>query len=691
MVLKDWLTASDPGLTRLRTAFNGAFAMATGLGVEYAISRMLGVTGQSVLVAMLLGAVVAMMGSMGLTGSNILSKIKTASLFPVAMGLGVVAGVAVGHNTDLMLVVFVAVMFVAVAIRRFGMPYFYYGFMGWMGYFFASFLGPSWSEIPFMMAAVIAGTLWILLLSSTVLRTRPQRALEHTMSAFAVRARGVAATMRDVMLAPPGPVREELRLTLRMRTAHLSEAALMVEGWLAETQVLPKGWSALGVRRRLLDVQNLMDRMASDAAMLDGDVGALAASVASAIAREEDQRAAQILVHLQEVEGPQREAAIDFSNAAARFLALTAEARLVRQTDNSLAAEEEFEPAVQLMMENLPGSPAAVQGVSARGSKWNFLAKQDLSLRQAVQVAVAGGLAIIFGRLLSPERYYWAVIAAFIMSAGTATRVEAMLKGINRVVGTVAGLVAAVAVAQLTTGHVIVVLAAIVVAMFCGFYLQRVSYAYFIFFLTIMLGELYSVLHEFSAGLLWLRLEETAIGVAVGLVVAMVIVPLSRNDTIHSVRQAFLDDLQCFFDEALDGVDHPEKAASLDQVVRRLENHYRQLVQVADPVTPPLAWGFSRPQIRHRLGLYAALSGYVRTLTVALREAPVDERTEELKSILSALANGVRHIREAGLGSPLVFAVEADALVQWDRFNPIARPLVRIQHLLVDFATSEPL
>ncbi len=647
--------------------------------------------GLGVIVAMLLGAVVAMSGSLALTGSSVTRKVKTAMSFPVALGVGMAAGVLTSSNTDLMLSVFVVVMFIAVAIRRWGIPYFFSGFMGWMGYFFASFTHATWSRLPFMMLCVLVATAWVLLLAATVLRTRPRRSLTRTVRAFGVRARLVAQTLHDLLAQRDESQRVALRIRLRTRAAQLSEAALMVEGWLVEPQALPEGWSALTVRRWLLDLQQVMDRMASATIVLLGENGAaaeLAAEVADALAKRDDQRAAQLIIHFNDIEGPERWAALEFSEATARFLALSAEVRFARQVENAIGEDGDFEPAVELFLENLPGSPALAPTVPARGHTWNPLARMDFPIRQAIQVAVAGGLAILAGRALSPERYYWAVIAAFIMSAGTATRVEAALKGLNRVVGTLAGLVAAVALAEWTAGHAFLVLGVIVLSMFFGFYLFRLSYAYFIFFLTIMLGQLYSILHEFSSGLLFLRLEETAIGAACGLVAALFIVPLSAHDAIRTVRYGFMEDLAAFLDVAAEIPSHPERANQLEHMVRQLENRYRQLVQVADPVTPPLAWGFSRPQVRHRLSMYAALIGYVRMVAVGLRGSSADTLPVGWSAACRALAAQARGA-VAGLPSPFSPDLLTLDHPRGERVNPLTRSLTQIQSLLKDFVVSK--
>ena len=67
------------------------------------------------------------------------------------------------------------------------------------------------------------------------------------------------------------------------------------------------------------------------------------------------------------------------------------------------------------------------------------------------------------------------------------------------------------------------VLVVVITSMSCGFYLVNISYASMIFFVTIMVAQLYSALHVFTTGLLWLRLEETAVGAGIGIAVALVV------------------------------------------------------------------------------------------------------------------------------------------------------------------------
>ena len=98
------------------------------------------------------------------------------------------------------------------------------------------------------------------------------------------------------------------------------------------------------------------------------------------------------------------------------------------------------------------------------------------------------------------------MIAAFVAFAGTATSGETLRKGAGRIAGTVLGLVAAVGLANLTRDTTAVAIAAILVCIFLAFFLQAVSYGAMIFFITVVLGQLYTLLGTFSDELLEIRL-----------------------------------------------------------------------------------------------------------------------------------------------------------------------------------------
>ncbi|WP_020495732.1 carboxypeptidase regulatory-like domain-containing protein [Sciscionella marina] len=708
------LIASDPGLGRLRMAGGSAVSMASALAVEYGFAVLIGADAKLTLVVMLLGAMVAMLGAQALGGTGVWPKVRTALFFPVALGAGMSVGVLVSWNIDLMLGVFVVVMFIAVFIRKFGIPYFFYGFMGWMGYFFSSFLHATFEMLPMLLIAIAIGTVWVVLLSTTVLRENPARTLDRAVRSFDARARATAQAVSALLAdREPDEVRQA-RAWRRIQRGHtnLAEIALMIEAVSGEPGALPPGDSAAVLRRKLVEAQQAVDRMATAAKALGGaesSVRLLAARVADRLARQDDQdarQAAQQLTGLSEPGDaggtePGTEswwAARHFAAAVLEFVALAADRETLARRDE--AEHQEFEPVVGLVMGNLPGSAAAAGGVHARGHRWNPLARMAMSTRQAVQVAIAGGLAILAGRELSESRYYWAVLAAFLMFAGTATRSEQFIKGWNRVLGTLVGLGVSIGFAELTAGQPIWSIVVIVCSMFCGFYLLRFSYAYMIFFLTIMLGQLYSVLHEFSPGFLLLRLEETAIGAGIGFLVALIVMPLSTRDTFRSARDMFLNQLGALLyatANRLDPVGAPDDT-DLAAASRTLDDRMRQLSLVAKPMTRPLLWNNSPRRVRHRLSLYASIASSTRVLAVAFQGGRA-HRQQGLAAACRALATAAEELTRVRIGrdqpsasAPLIAAEVAlfertVAAPETRASDPILRTLTHVHQSLRELST----
>jgi uncharacterized membrane protein YccC len=58
----------------------------------------------------------------------------------------------------------------------------------------------------------------------------------------------------------------------------------------------------------------------------------------------------------------------------------------------------------------------------------------------AIRVTLAVGAAAAAGSAISEKRYYWAVIAVFVVYLGTNTVGEQLIKAANRVAGTVIGI-----------------------------------------------------------------------------------------------------------------------------------------------------------------------------------------------------------------------------------------------------------
>jgi len=627
--MRDRFSASDPGLGRLRGAIAVTVSVGSALVVQHAVAHVAGITGVAAFSMTLFGAVVAMLGSNALAGMLRREMVPAAAGFPVAVAIGLALAVLTDVHRGLQVLAFAAVLFAAVWVRRFGGAWFFYGFMTWMGFFFATFLQATWAIVPELLLASVVSSAWVCLLVSTILYTNPRRVLHSTVTSFFSRGRSVARAAADLLALSPTSDRRRARAVrvLSARRAGMGEAALLADAWSADRSAIPAGWSATALRRRLIEAQQAMERVA---------VAAIGLRDADPLLRSEAQTATEHLAARRDVAAliacdrlGRRAAEVERDDGKgwwpARHLAYGVEEFLrldaaVDEPPEVDLGEAEFEAASVLAFGGLPGSPAVAKDVAAQG-RWNPVTRLSMTSRQAVQVALAGVVAIGLGTLLSPTRYYWAVITAFVMFTGTGTRYETVNKGVARVFGTVVGLVAAVLLAHVTAGHDTLVLTLILVSVFAAFYLAKVSQAGMTFFITVLLAEMYTVLGTFSDAILELRLGETAVGAVAGIGVALLFAPLSTRDTVRSARDAMLNSMATLLESVASYADGARNV-DLDAQVRRLDDDARQLALVARPLTRQVGWGSSSPRTARRLRLYVAAVSQCRALVLAVQRQP---------------------------------------------------------------------
>jgi uncharacterized membrane protein YccC len=198
-------------------------------------------------------------------------------------------------------------------------------------------------------------------------------------------------------------------------------------------------------------------------------------------------------------------------------------------------------------------------------------------LRSAVQTAIATALAIVAGNLVSPNRWYWAAFAAFVMFQGTRSRGESLAKGAQFIIGTFAGVVFGMLLATLLSGHEIITMAVIVVAVFLAFQANLAAYGTMVFWLTVILGLLFGMLGFFTPDLLLLRLKETAAGSACGALVACLVLARRERSAIEDATRDFLASLRQSVDSAARALLDGTPASDLAARILSAEQRFRDL------------------------------------------------------------------------------------------------------------------
>jgi uncharacterized membrane protein YgaE (UPF0421/DUF939 family) len=616
----NWLIGSDPGLLRLRMAVRTTASLACALVV---LSLLTKATGQPLTVA-LLGVVITMIAARSVNEPEPRQQRITMAMVPLPGALSTIAATLLAAHPIAADVVFVAVVFVAVYVRRFGARGRALGMVAFMSYFITLYLRASLSELPWMIVAVVVGTVCTFVMSSYVLPDRPERVLRSTIRALRARMAIVIDTTADAVRT--GRLDERRRRYMRARTLRLNETALMVQDQIedrANPAMLYRGVSAAQLSPWLFDAELAIEWVATAgrrAALLTAEQpSAIPAAtraelvtalnlLSRAIRTPQEGGLRQAGSHAQLILDQQQSAPAgdDEGNAAVRRLCLaiinaataTAEVRALvegalaghtsptEDPDNPLAAPDDEQPE---------------QGLRQ-------------TTRQAIQVSVAASLAIVIGESLAPTRWYWAVIAAFVIFAGTNSWAETLTKGWQRLLGTVLGVPCGLLVATLFAGDKTASLVAIFVCLFSAFYFMTVTYSLMTFWITTMLALLYGLLGEFSVGVLMLRIEETAIGAVIGIAVAILVLPTNARVAIRKDSKTFLASLSDLIDISTATMFGADETVSPTEQARQLDRNLQQFRLTAKPLLAGAAGFSNRRSIRRGLRIFTACDQYGRSL-----------------------------------------------------------------------------
>lgn len=640
--LRTWAASVDPGLTRLHLA---SVATASMIVAAALMSVLRTATGQPVTVVMF-AVVLAMISNLAVNEPQLHRRRVTTALMALpAAGAATVATLLAPHRivAD---VVFVLVMIVAVGIRRYGPRGMALGMAAFMPYFFVLFLQAGVGELPYLLVGVVLGIGSTYLLRCLVFTAPPERVVDRLIRAFEARLHGLALSVLDVLES--GAVSPSDLDEVRDRQARLNETALLVADRLddidadgrAEASAIDEGdagapepGGADGLRHWVVDSELAGERLAVATRRMVGHGDVLDADDRAALAD-----GVRAIVAATAVGTPHAMSASLYDAARSAVDGLVqrpggvdAAARVQRIAFAVLRLADAVQTTVEQVRDRLdeqrggdrePGRYEAGSDTAEepddRDGPADVASGPGLYNRQAVQVGVATSLAIIAGELISPARWYWAVIAAFVVFAGTSSRGDVLSRGWARVVGTAGGLVAGMLLAFAVGGNLVGSLVLLFACVFLALYLVRISQAMMAFWITAVLALLYGVIGQFSVTTLVLRLEETVAGGVLGIVAAFVVLP-TRS------RTAFGEALDDALTSTADGV-----GAVVDRVLgrpgedplevaRRLDTELGTVRTRARPLEHPVARRPLRRGVRHTVRVVAGMDHYVRNLAVTVR------------------------------------------------------------------------
>ena len=561
----DRLAAAAPGLVRLRLAGSAV------LGIVLAVGALL--PAHLPLTVMLVGAIAAMMTAFTVNDPTPGSQAVTLVLAFLTGAASITVASLGSAMPPLDSIVFVLLIFVAVYAQRFGARGTALGSIGFFLFFFPMFLQAHLAQVPQLLMALGVGVLANAVVRFVLLRHNAEAEFLRVRRAFRAR---LAAVVRatEAHLAVNGS--ERTRKQLRSAISRLHECVLLIED--AAPDVVDAR-AADRLRRRAIEVELAVQWLAitvqrTCSAELTTDVrDDLIARLARFRAlMERDPRELPLISQTGEYSRMLVEGSRIDEHAAPGDGVRKALAELALADDRAQRAAAPESTVDPLDEEDDEPTPAFAY---------------DNRTRSAIQAVVGGGLAVLGGELVSHQRWYWAVLTVFVVFIGASSAGATFVKGVRRLGGTLIGIVGGVLLALLVGGNTAATLSLILVCVFGMVYTARVSQVVMAFFITSMLGLLYSLLGTFSLEVLWIRVAETAVGAAAGILAAVVIVPVRT-------RSVMLDDISAVLDELAEFLEHTrdllagEENVNIIELSRDLDRAVEQVRTTIEPLTHPV-------------------------------------------------------------------------------------------------------
>jgi uncharacterized membrane protein YccC len=598
---RDWLLANDPALSRLRMGSRVTLSIV----LSFAILLLIHMLVVPLPIASFgLGIVLSIEGGVAVRDKGSTRQLITRLLGCLASLLVVgIAAVLESHRV-LSDFIFLVVIFLASVARVYGPRGFAIGMFAFTSYFMGSYFHPTIGELPVVLIGPVVSALVSHWVRAVLLPDNWRRDLLRSLES--VRGRINQILFKLAALAADGKVDEADRQELRQLEDRLKEVVLMAESFIPR----PPGGVFDGASAPAAELAiRLFDaHLAAESAIVLSYQSAPSFVLVHAVIEDDKAVLSAQEKAVADMEGqPQGETAraLLWLGAARRQLIETIDTG--RGTDFAeIASVEEV------------STPTAV----------DFSLKNPV-MRSALQITLAAAIAMTLGLALSRERWFWAVLASFLVFSNTNSRGDTAIKALQRSIGTLFGIAFGLVLASLLSHQIGIAIAVSIVCVFLAFYFLQSSYATMTFFISIVLCLVYGMMGVLTFDLLKLRLEETVIGAVAGTLVAFLVLPARTRGTLDTAVTKWFDTLKQLLSAVSDKKSQPE----LIVISQKVDACYRDITLAARPLGS--TWSIvTRPgQIRQTLAIFLSITYWSRILA---RNHTADVVDDDLKRRIAA-------------------------------------------------------
>ena len=638
--LRDWLLANDPALSRLRMASRVTLAIVLSFLILLAIHDLILPLPTA---AFGLGIVLSIEGGIAVRDRGNARQLVTRLLGCVA-SLTIVA-VAAGLEDSRFFsdLVFLVVIARASAGRVFGPRGFAIGMFAFTSYFMGAYLRPSLADLPEVAIGPVVSVLVGHLVRAVLLPDDWRRDLLRSLES--VRGRINQILFKLAAIAGSAEVGEADRQELRQLEDRLKEVVLMAETFIPRP---PAG---------------VFDGAADPAAELAIRLFDAHLAAESAIVLSFQSPPPFALVH----------AVIEADKAERASYEGMAESIKDRPQSETVRAllwlGEARQQLTQAIDEGQASSFSGIDTISetAQSQPIDFSFANPL-LRSALQITLASAIAMGFGLLLSRERWFWAVLASFLVFTNTNSRGDTAMKALSRSLGTVFGIAFGLGLATLISGEQAIAIPVSVVCIFLAFYFLQVSYATMTFFISIVLCLVYGMTGVLTLDLLKLRIGETVIGAVAGTSVAFIVFPTRTRGTLDAALARWFQALR----DLLGALGEGKSSFELIALSQKIDACYRDVTVAARPLGS--SWSVvTRPgQIRQTLAIFLSCTYWARILAKSYDMPNADDNLNRL------IAADLALIDNAAPRGSACFLIERKASRTTGRHLPLLREGARL-------------
>ncbi|RWX15401.1 FUSC family protein [Rhizobium hidalgonense] len=638
--LRDWLLANDPALSRLRMASRVTLAIVLSFLILLAIYTLVLPLPTA---AFGLGIVLSIEGGIAVRDKGNARQLVTRLLGCVA-SLAIVA-VAAGLEDSRFLsdLVFLVVIALASAGRVFGPRGFAIGMFAFTSYFMGAYFRPSLADLPEVAIGPVVSVLVGHLVRAVILPDDWRRDLLRSLES--VRGRINQILFKLAAIAGRAEVGDADRQELRQLEDRLKEVVLMAETFIPRP---PAG---------------VFDGAAEPAAELAIRLFDAHLAAESAIVLSFQSPPPFALVHAV-IEADRAELAT--YDGMAESIRDQPQSETVRAL---LWLGEARQQLTQAIDEGQASSFSGIDTISETGQSQpiDFSFGNPL-LRSALQITLASAIAMGFGLLLSRERWFWAVLASFLVFTNTNSRGDTAMKALSRSLGTVFGIAFGLGLATLISGEQAIAIPVAVVCIFLAFYFLQVSYATMTFFISIVLCLVYGMTGVLTLELLKLRIGETVIGAVAGTAVAFIVFPTRTRGALDAALARWFQALR----DLLGALGEGKSSFELIALSQKIDACYRDVTVAARPLGS--SWSVvTRPgQIRQTLAIFLSCTYWARILAKSYEASDAGDNLKTLIAADQAL------IDTAAPRGSTCFLIERKASRTTGRHLPVSRDGARL-------------